>query len=90
MSHQHHHHHGNSQGNSLIDDHGIIFKALIYIAIFTTVFLVTFLKPHRLYKNLISWIFNLNFKLKGADWKVYNILVLGIGFMSLVLGSKIY
>lgn len=85
--HYHHHHHGNKP-SSMIDDHGFIFNSLIYIAIFTSIFLMTFLKPHRLYKNLISYIFNLKFKFHGAEWKVYYVLFLIIGFFSFILGSK--
>jgi hypothetical protein len=87
-AHHHHNHGGKSSSGALIDDHGFIFNSLIYISIFTTIFLMTFLKPHRLYKNFISYIFNLRFKLNGADWKVYHVLFLIIGFFSFILGSK--
>ena len=71
-----------------IDDHGFIFKALIYFAGFTTVFLLTFFKPHRLYKNIISNIFNINFTWKGASLKIYNVLSLIIFFFSVLLACK--
>lgn len=64
--------------------HGGIYNALVSLTMFFTVFLITFLKPHRLYKRLISGFFNLNFKYKGGNFKVYHILFLVIGFFGVL------
>jgi hypothetical protein len=56
------------------DHHGTIHNLLSVITIITTIFFITFLKPHRLYKRLMSWFFNFSFKWKGAQWKIYHVL----------------
>ena len=71
-----------------VDDHGLIFNALIYAAVFWTVFLVTFMKPHRLYKNLISFLLNMKFKWRGSNWKIYHVLIFIILFFGLLLSCK--
>ena len=57
-----------------LDDHGFIFNCLVYIAGFTTLFLFSYLKPHRYYKKIISFLFNLKFTWRGANWKVYHVM----------------
>jgi hypothetical protein len=70
------------------DDHGMIFNGLIYTSIFWTVFLVTLAKPHRYYKNIISFLFNLKFKWRGSDWKIYHVLILITLFFVFLLSCK--
>lgn len=67
------------------DDHGILYKFLLGVAIINTLFLASFLKPHRFYKRIISAIFNAEFKFRGVDWKVYHIMGFYIFLLSLLL-----
>lgn len=68
------------------DQHGLIFKVLLYTAITTTVFLFSYLKPPGFYKDFMSKIFNITFKWRGAYWKVYNIIGFILALLGLVLG----
>ena len=63
---------------------GILYYFLLNSAIVALVFLISVLKPHRLYKKLLSSFFNMTFKYNKVDWKVYNILLVIIGFYSLL------
>jgi hypothetical protein len=56
------------------NQHGLIYYFLLYAAVFCTLFLLSYLKPPKFYKNFISWFFNLSFRWRAAIWKVYNIL----------------
>ncbi len=67
------------------DEHGVIFKFLLYCAIASTIFLISFLYPPRFYQKLISKLFNLSFTWKGAVWKFYNIIIVKIIIFSLLL-----
>jgi hypothetical protein len=74
-----------------LENHGLIFNCLIYFAGFTTLFLITYLKPHILYKKIISAFFNKKFNINGADWKIYHVLLLVIClFILLTLCKYIY
>jgi len=70
------------------DNHGIIHDVLSVITIISTIFFFTFLKPHRLYKRLMSWFFNFSFKWKEVNWKIYHILSLIIAFFIILLTCK--
>lgn len=70
------------------DEHGTTFKILFYFAVFTTVFLLSYLKPPRIYKKAVSRFLNITFRWRGAYWKVYNILVIVIIIIGLFLFCK--
>lgn len=73
------------------DPHGTIHNLLSVTTIITTIFFITFLKPHRLYKRLMSWFFNFSFKWKGIEWKIYNVLGLIIFSLSVfLLGNYLF
>ena len=72
------------------DEHGLIFKILLYTAILHTLFLISYLYPPRFYKKFISFLFNLSFKWRGAVWKVYNILILNVFLLGLLLVCNYY
>lgn len=63
---------------------GILYYFLFNSAIVSIVFLLSVLKPHRLYKVILSKFFNMTFKYNNADWKVYNVLLVIIGFYGLL------
>lgn len=63
---------------------GIFYYFLFNSAIVSILFLLSVLKPHRLYKVVLSKFFNMTFKSNGAEWKVYNILLFIIGFYGLL------
>ena len=63
---------------------GILYYFLLNSAIVALVFLLSVLKPHRLYNKLLSSFFNMTFKYNKVHWKVYNILLVIIGFYSLL------
>jgi hypothetical protein len=77
MGHDHHGH-----------DHGLIYKALITVVMVTTVFLISFLKPPKFYKKLIDSVFNIGFKWRGADWKIYHVLFLWVSLFVLLLACN--
>lgn len=72
------------------DDHGTIFNSLVYTSIFWTIFLITFVKPHRFYKNIISWVFNLSFNFRKSKWKIYHVLILISIFFMILLACKYF
>ncbi len=72
------------------DEHGLIFKILLYTAILNTIFLISYLYPPNFYKKFISYIFNLSFKWRGAVWKVYNILILNVLLLGLLFFCMFY
>ena len=72
------------------DHHGTIHNVLSVLTIITTIFFITFLKPHRLYKRLMSWFFNFSFKWKGANWKIYHVLSFIIFSFILFLLSNLF
>lgn len=63
---------------------GILYYFLFNSAIVSIIFLLSVLKPHRLYKVILSKFFNMTFKYNNADWKVYNVLLFIIGFYGLL------
>ena len=63
---------------------GILYYFLFNSAIVSIVSLLSVLKPHRLYKVILSKFFNMTFKYNNADWKVYNVLLVIIGFYGLL------
>lgn len=63
---------------------GILYYFLFNSAIVSIVFLLSVLKPHRLYKVILSKFFNMTFKYNNADWKIYNVLLVIIGFYGLL------
>lgn len=63
---------------------GIFYYFLFNSAIVSTLFLLSVLKPHRLYKVILSKFFNMTFNYHGGEWKVYNILLVIIGFYGLL------
>ena len=67
-------------------DNGILFSFIRICAIISGIFLITVLKPHRLYKRLLTSFLNYSFKFRGADWQIYHILIVII-FFFLVLFS---
>lgn len=76
---------------SKVDDHGFIFKILFYVACFTTILLFTFLKPHRLYKRFISWVFNKRFSVwKIKEMKVYHSILFFILFYVMILVCNLF
>lgn len=85
-----HSHSSHSHGGKveLKDNHGLIFNMLLYTAIFTSVFFLSFIKPHRYYKNIISYIFNVSFTWRGAKWKIYHVMIFIIFIFALLLGCK--
>lgn len=72
------------------NEKGILFKSLVYIAIFTTVLLFSFLKPMNIYKRFITWFFDLTITIKGEAWKIYHILLLIVGFLTVFFICKIF
>ena len=59
---------------------GPIFAFLFVSAMTFLVFLVTVLKPHRLYKNLISFLFGIKVTINGSQYKLHHLLLLLTGF----------
>ena len=59
---------------------GPLFVFLLFSSIFLLVFLVTTLKPHRLYKKLIAFIFGLSVTINGTKYKLHHFLLLAAGF----------
>ena len=53
---------------------GILFKFILFNSIIWLIFLITILKPHRLYKQFVINIFNLKFSFNNAKWSVYHLL----------------
>jgi len=62
------------------NEKGIFYNFLIYFAIFSTIFLFSFLKPMAIYKRFITWVFKLEITIKGQVWKIYSILLLIVAF----------
>ena len=67
-------------------DNGVLFSFIRICAICSGIFLITVLKPHRLYKKFLTSFLNYSFKYRGADWQIYHILIVVI-FFFLVLFS---
>ena len=80
----------NQMEKNFENEKGIVFKSLVYISIFTTIFLFSFLKPMNLYKRFITWFFDLSITIKGEAWKIYHILLLKVGFFMVLLVCKIF
>jgi hypothetical protein len=68
----------------MISDNGISYYILLYTAIFTTLFIVSYLRPPKFYKVLISKILNLSFKFKGT-LLIVNQFVLWLLIISAIL-----
>jgi hypothetical protein len=60
------------------EKHGFIYQMLIYFSMFTTIFLITYLKAPKFYKRMISKFLNINFSWRGTNWKVFHFLFLVI------------
>jgi hypothetical protein len=58
----------------LQSEYGFNYYILTNLAIVTTIFFLSFLKPPKFYKDFISKIFNISFKWRGATWKVYHLI----------------
>lgn len=63
---------------------GPLFSFLFFCALVSLVFLITVLKPHRLYKRLIVKIFSIKIQISGQYWKLHHFLYLVIGFFSTI------
>ena len=59
---------------------GPLFAFLFASAMTLIVFLVTVLKPHRLYKNLLSFLFGIKITINGSQYKLNHLLLLLTGF----------
>ena len=59
---------------------GPLFAFLFVSAMVFLVLLVTILKPHRLYKNFISFIFGIKVTIGGSPYKLHHLLLLLAGF----------
>ena len=59
---------------------GPLYAFLIGSATFFLIFLVSVLKPHRLYKSFISFIFGIGVTINGSKWKLHQLLLLVTGF----------
>lgn len=60
--------------------HGMLFKFIFANALISVVFLISVLKPHRIYKEYLGKFFNIEFTYNKAKWKIYNLLFLVIVF----------
>lgn len=56
-------------------EYGIQYYLLLYSAIFTTLFIISYMRPPKFYRDFISKIFNLSFKWRGIPLKIYNLFV---------------
>ena len=63
---------------------GPLFVFLLFSAIVALVFLVTTLKPHRLYKKLLAFIFGLSITINGTKYKLQHFLLLLAGFFATI------
>ena len=63
---------------------GPLFIFLLFSAIVALVFLVTTLKPHRLYKKFIAYIFGLSITVNGTKYKLHHFLLLAAGFFATI------
>jgi hypothetical protein len=70
-------------------DHGFIFNILLYSAMLSTGFLISYLKPPTFWKKITTWILNLSFTWKGVVWKLYNVLAGVIFFLGILLFCKL-
>ena len=61
-------------------DNGLLYKLILFNAILSCILLITILKPHRLYKTLLSKILKIEFTFHGANWQIYHVLFLVIAF----------
>ena len=61
-------------------NNGLLFNFIRVCAILSGICLITVLKPHRLYKKLLTSFLDYSFKFHGGDWKIYNVLILIISF----------
>jgi hypothetical protein len=73
-------------------EYGLTYFVLLYMAVFTTLFVVSYLNPPKFYKDFVSKIFNMGIRWRGFKWKVYHLFlafdfVLGILLIFLQLLS---
>lgn len=57
-----------------------LYYIIKYSCFFHIILLVSVLKPHRVYKKILSRVLSLTFKFQGALWEVYHLLLVGIIF----------
>jgi len=65
-------------------DNGLLYKLILFNAIFSCILLITVLKPHRLYKKLLGKILKIEFPFHGANWQIYHLLFLVIIFWTIL------
>jgi membrane protease YdiL (CAAX protease family) len=63
---------------------GILHSFLFYSGIISVIIFISVLKPHRIYKKVLSIFFNKTFKFNNADWKIYHLLIIVIIFYGLI------
>lgn len=63
---------------------GILYSFLSFSAFISVILLISVLKPHRLYKKILSKVLNKTFKYNGSDWKIYHLLFIVIGLYGLI------
>ena len=56
------------------NQHGYMFRFLVYVSLITTFILISYLKPHRFYNKFMSNIFNFSFNLRGKNFNFYNLI----------------
>ena len=61
-------------------NNGLLFNFIRVCAILSGICLITVLKPHRLYKNLISFLFGIKVTINGSQYKLHHLLLLLTGF----------
>ena len=59
---------------------GPLFAFLLSSATFFLILLVSVLKPHRLYKKLLGFLFGVSITINGSKWKLHHFLLLVAGF----------
>jgi len=64
----------------LESEYSLTYFVLLYMAFFSTLFVVSYLNPPKFYKDFISKLFNFGVRWRGFKWKIYHLL-LGIDFV---------
>ena len=59
---------------------GPLFAFLLTSSFVFLAFLISVLKPHRLYKNLIGYLFSISITINNNKWKLKHLLILICGF----------
>jgi hypothetical protein len=70
------------------NNHGVIYNVLLYSAICSTIFLISYLKPPRFWKKITTFFLNISFTWRGATWKLYNVLAFFIFLLAILLICK--